>query len=420
MGERRAIGSRIARSGSRVTGLRFCFPTTFYPPYSFGGDAIAVQRLARALVRRGHEVAVIHDLDAFAAASGGARVASPAAADGVEVISLRSRAGRVSPLLAQQTGYPLVHGRALRTIFEKGKFDVVNFHNASLIGGPGVFGLARGSTRVYTAHEHWLICPTHVLWRHRRELCPARECFRCQLINNRPPQLWRHGGRLNRSFDEIDLFIAMSSFSARKHAEFGFPREMSVLPPFCEAPALTDDSPSPHDRPYFFFAGRLEEIKGLQRVIPQMPSIPEADLLVAGQGSCREEFEAMSGPQVRFLGALGSADLDRHYRHAVATITPSITYETFGLTLIESFARGTPVVATRLGPFPEIMERSGGGLLFETDEELVSALKSLVTDPALRSRLGASAREGYEAFWSEDVIVPAYLDLVTSVVPRAR
>ena len=45
--------------------LRFCFPTTFYPPYSFGGDAVGVQRLARALVKRGHEVTVVHDKDAY-------------------------------------------------------------------------------------------------------------------------------------------------------------------------------------------------------------------------------------------------------------------------------------------------------------------------------------------------------------------
>lgn len=403
-----------------MTGLRFCFPTTFYPPYSFGGDAIAVQRLARALVRRGHEVTVIHELDAFAVASGGMHVAPPVADDGVEVISLRSRAGRLSPLLAQQTGYPVVHGATLRAIFETRKFDVVNFHNASLIGAPGVFGLAGASKRVYTAHEHWLICPTHVLWRHRREVCPARECIRCQLINHRPPQLWRHGSRLERSFDEIDVFIAMSRFSAQKHAEFGFPREMSVLPPFCEPPATTGDAAPPHHRPYFFFAGRLEEIKGLQTVIPHMASIPEADLLVAGEGSYREELQAIAGPQVRFLGALGAADLGRYYRHALATVAPSVTYETFGLTLIESFASGTPVVARRLGPFPEIIEKSGGGVLFSTADELVSALRSLAGDAALRSRLSASAKEGYRSFWSEDVVVPAYLDLVASVTPRAR
>ena len=43
-------------------------------------------------------------------------------------------------------------------------FDVVNFHNISLIGGPGVLQMSRGPATLYTLHEHWLICPTHIFW----------------------------------------------------------------------------------------------------------------------------------------------------------------------------------------------------------------------------------------------------------------
>ena len=56
-----------------MSGLRFCFLTTFYPPHNFGGDGIAVQRLARGLVRAGHQVTVVHDTDAFAALSARSR-----------------------------------------------------------------------------------------------------------------------------------------------------------------------------------------------------------------------------------------------------------------------------------------------------------------------------------------------------------
>ena len=53
-----------------MTPLRFCMVTTFYPPRSFGGDAVAVQSLSRALVRAGHEVTVICDDDAYRTLSG--------------------------------------------------------------------------------------------------------------------------------------------------------------------------------------------------------------------------------------------------------------------------------------------------------------------------------------------------------------
>lgn len=401
-----------------MSGLRFCFPTTFYPPYSFGGDAIAVQRLARALVARGHEVTVIHDVDAFAAVSTDGSPLATREDDGVEVIPLRSRAGRLSPLLAHQVGRPLVHRHTLAQIFERRRFDVVNFHNTSLIGGPGIFRLARTSKRVCTAHEHWLVCPTHVLFRHKLEVCPARQCLRCQLAYRRPPQFWRYGRGFRKAFAEIDLFIAMSAFSARKHAEFSFPHEMAVVPPFCDTPAIDPaNTASPHNRPYFFFAGRLEKIKGLQSVIPLIQSLPGVDLLVAGEGAYRQHLQALSGPQVKFLGAVAADNLTSLYRHALATVAPSITYETFGLTLIESFAAGTPVIARRLGPFPEIIERCNGGLLFSTEEDLLAAMQAIATDGSLRARLGADACRGHREHWSEEAVVSRYLQLVTSL-PR--
>jgi glycogen synthase len=83
--------------------------TTFYPPRSFGGDAVAVQSLSRALVRAGHEVTVICDDDAYRTLSG-RRDATPVGSDeGVVVHRLRSALGSVAVGLTQQTGRPLVH-----------------------------------------------------------------------------------------------------------------------------------------------------------------------------------------------------------------------------------------------------------------------------------------------------------------------
>ena len=62
--------------------------TTFYPPYAFGGDGIAVQRLARALARAGHAVTVVHDVDAYRALEGGTEPAAPADDDGVDVVAV--------------------------------------------------------------------------------------------------------------------------------------------------------------------------------------------------------------------------------------------------------------------------------------------------------------------------------------------
>jgi glycosyltransferase involved in cell wall biosynthesis len=398
--------------------LRFCFLTTFYPPFNFGGDGIGVQRLAQGLAKRGHDVTVVHDADAYTVLGTGEppQAASPDPF-GVRVITLQTRAALLNTLLTQQTGRPILNAGRLREILAAGSFHVINFNNISLIGGPGLLRYGTGALKVYLAHEHWLVCPTHVLWRHGRELCVGRECFRCQLHYKRPPQLWRYTGYLESQLDNVDVFIAMSEFSRAKHREFGFPREMTVLPNFLPDPdeSATDAiGPRPHERAYFLFVGRLERIKGLDDVLDAFVHYRDADLLVIGDGDYAEALrsKAADNPRVRFVGRLSPEQLPQYYRHALAVLAPSICFETFGLTLIEAFSHGIPVIARRLGPFPEIIEKSNGGELFDTAEDLIKSMERLQADPNRRRQLGAAGYEAFLAHWSESAVIPRYLQIV--------
>ena len=404
-----------------MSGLHFAMLATFYPPYNFGGDGMGILRLSQALVRRGHRVTVIHDGDAYVMLAG-REPAAPFADDGVEIVTLRSPLGRVSNLLTQQLGRPVVHGARIRRELKQRGVDVTVLHNVSLVGGPGLMSMGRGVT-LYMAHEHWLVCPTHVLWRHGREVCTGRECLRCVLHYRRPPQLWRYTGFLERQARHVDTFIAMSEFSRAKHREFGFPRDMTVVPyflPDAEPPAAAGGDGPPHPRPYFLFVGRLEKIKGLDDVIPLFRRFDRADLLIAGDGEYGATLRALAAgnPRVRFLGRVAPADLSRYYRHAEALVVPSVCFETFGIILIEAFRQGTPVVARRIGPFPEIVEAAGGGDLFGTEAELEAALHRYLDDPARRTRLGEAGRAAFQARWSESAVVPRFLDVVREAIAR--
>jgi len=396
--------------------VRFAFPTTFYPPYHFGGDAIGIQRLAHALVRRGHEVTVVHDVDAYRLLAGGREPTVAPSPPGLTVVRLESGVGALSPLTVQQLGRPVFTRPRLRSLLDRGGFDVVNFHNVSLIGGPGLLGYGGGAIRVYMAHEHWLVCPSHVLWRHGRERCTGRQCLRCVLHYRRPPQLWRYTGSLERQLRKMDLIIAMSEFSRDKHREFGLQQPMEVLPYFLPDGEATVSKapPSPHPRPYFLFVGRLEKIKGLDDVIPLFRDYPDADLLIAGDEEYRGALEATAAglERVRFLGRVDAEALEAYYRNAVALIVPSVCFETFGIILIEAFRFGTPVIARRLGPFPEIVTASGAGALFETPVELRQSMAEMQRDPTLRATLGAAGRQAFQDRWAESVVVPRYLEMV--------
>lgn len=407
-----------------MSSYRFCFVTTFYPPYNFGGDGIGVQRLARALASRGHRVTVVSDLDAFASLSPTLPPPPPRDASGVEEIRLRSPWGFVSSLLTHQSGHPVVHRRRLRQLLDDTPFDVVNFHNVSLVGGPGLLSYGGDAARIYMAHEHWLVCESHVLWRHNRERCTGRECFRCVVHYHRPPQLWRYTGLLRRQLQGVDAFIAMSEFSRDKHREFGFPYDMEVVPYFLPAQDAATPTPlrdvSPHGRPYFLFVGRLERLKGLDDVIPVFQNYPAADLLVAGTGQHEAELKRLAGDstRIRFLGRLPNQELDRYYQHATALVVPSVGFETFGIILIEAFRQGTPVIARRIGPFPEIVRDSQAGELFDTQKELLLAMERLQADPVRRNALAEAGRQAFARRWSEAAVVPAYLDVVSTALAR--
>lgn len=405
-----------------MTPLRFCMVTTFYPPRHFGGDGVAVQSLARALVRAGHHVSVVCDDDAYRALSGRRDPVPPEVDDGVVVHRLASRMGALAVGLTQQTGHPLVHGNHLRRILEQGRFDVINYHNLSLVGGPAALSYGR-AVKLYTAHEHWLVCPTHVLWRHRAEPCPARECIRCQLHYSRPPQLWRHTGLLERQIANVDAFIAVSRFSRAKHHEFGFSREMEVVPGFVRDPGPPQTrAGSADERPYFLFVGRLESLKGLEDVIDTFASFEDADLVIAGEGSERRAWQARAAanPRVRFVGFQSGDALSQLYAGAHAVIASSRGYETFGLSVVEAYSRGIPVLARRMGSYLELVEGTGAGETFGDASELRVALQRLTADPARRREMSAAAYALFRSSYSEEAVVPQYLALVARLLPRSQ
>jgi len=407
--------------------------TSFYPPYNLGGDGIAVWRLGNALARRGHTVHVVHCADAFALLSPSGTTGTYPNHPNVTVHTLRSKAGALSPLVTQQTGLPGFKAGPLREIIESGRFDVLHFHNMSLIGPAALAYGPRDAIRLYTTHEHWLVCPMHVLWQYDRQVCEHPRCWACQIAGHRPPQLWRHTPAFGRWLGHVDAFIAPSRFTLRMHQERSRGWGLPELP-FHHVPHFLPDQESGQKaeetmesapgttpgRPYFLFVGRLERIKGVQNLIDAFRSYDRADLLIAGDGGHGDELRAQAAGlgHVHFLGRRSQAELRDLYRGAVAALVPSICYEVFGLVVIEAFAQGTPVIAHDLGALPEIVDESGGGLVYRTPAELIAAMDGLRLDPHRRRRLGEAGHAAYRRLWTEEAHMTTYVALLREIAER--
>jgi glycosyltransferase involved in cell wall biosynthesis len=207
------------------------------------------------------------------------------------------------------------------------------------------------------------------------------------------------------------------------HADRGFRYPVGLLPYFLDRidADWQQPAPPPQERPYFLFVGRLEEIKGLQTLIPLWDRVPSHDLLVVGGGAYGDALRsaAAANPRIKFLGVKSQAQLGALYAHATACIVPSLTYETFGIVIIEAFARRTPVIVRDLGALPEVVAESGGGLIYRTDDQLLEAVRRLAEQPDERDRLGRSGHDAFVKLWSRDAHLDLYFELLTSTA-RAK
>lgn len=406
--------------------LSFCMVTTFFPPYHFGGEAMYLHRLSNALAERGHRVSVVHCVDSFRLLTSAEPRGEFEHHENVTVHRLESRLGPVSPLVTYLSGRPGLKSRELDRIFATTSFDVVHFHLVTLFG-PDVVRYGGDALRLYTMHDHWLVCPMYDLWKYNRELCEDRACLRCQLSFRRPPQLWRHSRLLERALPRIDLFFAPSRSTIEQHHRRGFPYPIRHLPYFLPVPdppgdeTTGDEALRPSARPYFLFVGRLVKLKGAQTLVDVFRRYRNADLLIAGDGVYEKELRRRADglDNIHFLGRVHPDALRRLYVEAIAVLVPTLVYETFGLIALEAFSHKTPVIARDLGAVAEVVTESGGGLVYQTENELIAAMEGLREDPARRNALGERGHKGAQQQWSKERHLDAYFAAIDEAQRKA-
>jgi glycosyltransferase involved in cell wall biosynthesis len=395
--------------------MRFGMVTTFYPPFSYGGDATYVRSLAKALVEQGHDVDVIASTEAYLVRSKDNDQVVPSWEDGVTVHRIRSSARLLAPLVSQQTGLPGFHGPALKRFFAT-PFDVLHFHNVSLMGGPGVLRMGQARVRLMSLHDHWLICPTHVLWKNRSRACDKRTCFTCSIRSGIPPQLWRYTGLRDWSLKSVDCLLAPSQFTAAKHLAEGIAAPIEVLPLFS---SIYGSEPQEAHPRRILFVGRVTALKGVEGLLRVVGQMPDIELLVIGQGELRPSLTAAYAgyPNIRFLGKVEHPQLAEYYASAAAVVLPTLVPETFGLTIVEAAACATPaIVAKSSGGAAELVNAIGGGLLYDGEAELATAIRRLTEDRPLRDELGARARAAYRARYTKEQHLTGYLSHIEQIL----
>ncbi len=178
------------------------------------------------------------------------------------------------------------------------------------------------------------------------------------------------------------------------------------------------------------FVGRLSPEKGVATLLAawKQLGLEGIPLSIVGDGPLRGMVEdaASRTPGVRYLGPQGNSDMLELVGAAQALIVPSEWYETFGRVVIEAYAKGTPVIASRIGAIAEIVEHMQTGVLYTPSdvEGLIQAVHVIAHQPVESNRLGANARSHFEATYTVeqncDRLLAAYVQAQARLSTQMR
>lgn len=163
-------------------------------------------------------------------------------------------------------------------------------------------------------------------------------------------------------------------------------------------------TPVSYDRPTLITAARLVPWKGIDTLLEALAEVPEAQLVVVGEGPDRERLESVAkrlGVQdrTRFTGALPRAELLNCIAGADLFVLGS-SFESFSFQLVEAMMVGTPVIARDIGNLRELIVPEQNGVLLPSGSasEYAATIRRLLADPEGRRQLGISAQRKAQTF----------------------
>jgi glycosyltransferase involved in cell wall biosynthesis len=313
--------------------------------------------------------------------------------------------------VAGQTFWSRHTSKDIANIISSFKPDVIHVHNTFPLISPSIYWAAAKSnvTVVQTLHNFRLLCPQAMFLR------DGNVCEDC--LGNVP---WRgviHGcyrGSKSQTavlasmttahsivgtwHNKVTRYIALNDFCRQKFIAGGLPADLiAVKPNFVEAPAVKETS-----RNGLLFVGRLSKEKGISTLATAAKLLNNAPICAAGVGEQSGLLENIAG--LEMLGKLPSEAIFNKMATSLALIMPSIWYENFPRTLVESFACGLPVIASRIGALAELIEDGVTGLLFEAGNpaDLASKMHWAQQNPEIMRQMGKNARSLYQANYTPE------------------
>jgi len=380
--------------------MKICLISNLYPPDVIGGAEITVKKTAEGLVDLGHHVSVI------TTSSNGYHEEMK---NGVKIY-------RINPINVYKTYEhedkslylkPIWHGidlwninvyKTVKKILKIETPDIVHINNYKGLS-LSVFSAAKhfDIPVVFTAHDSSLICPRANLLHGNGQIC------------DNPGNMCKIYIKLNKMLidGKVDVLVAPSNFIIHKLKSFGFFQhtENEKVPLGIEIDGKVGEKG--YNTINIAYMGGLSKIKGVHVLIESFKQLKNDNikLHICGKGADEEEFRSMasSDPRITFHGYLEQEDLMNFYKKVNISVLPSICYDNSPMMIYESLMNSIPVIGSKIGGIPELIEDGYNGFLFEAgnEQELNNIIESLIDNP---EKLKKMEKNAYQTSLQYDIL----------------
>ncbi len=376
-----------------------------------GGEDVAVELESRLLKEKGHDVQVL----AF------------------DNSSIRGLFPKIKSAL--NSFYNFSSAKKLAFVIRQFQPDIIHVHNIFFVASASVLFVARRHRIpvVLTLHNYRLICANALLLRNNKvcELCVQKKfplagiryrCYRNSMTQSALVTGITGIHKLLHTWkNKVTVFIALNEFSRMKllHSSLRLPENKMVTKPNfipdCGEGRLPREN-------FFLFAGRFVNEKGIHVLLKAFACMPENKIIICGDGPEKKFLEQLYSActNIVFTGQEEKTRVQELMKLCKAFICPSIWYEGAPLTIIEAFAAGTPVIASRLGSMAESIQDGFNGLHFTAGdaEDLQNKVKLLLQLTEASDQLYKNARQTYLDKYHPDVHYYSIMKIYQTALAR--
>jgi glycosyltransferase involved in cell wall biosynthesis len=320
--------------------------------------------------------------------------------------------------VASRTIWSRTAFRELRELFRTHRPQIAHFHNTFPLISPAAYYAARAENVrvVQTVHNFRLLCANALLFRNG-EVCEdclgksipwpgiVHKCYRSNRAASTTVATMLATHRvLGTWWKAVDVYIALTEFGRRKLVEGGLPADKTAIKSNFAYP---DPGPGAGTGRYAVFVGRLSAEKGVTALLEAWQHLGgELPLKLLGDGPLAAAVQAAAAKDtsIQWLGNLSPEAVYKLVGEAAFLVLPSQCYENFPRVVIEAFAKGTPVIASKLGAMAAIVDDGRTGLHFKPGDpvDLAATVRRILGESLELARMRQAARQKFEQNYTAD------------------